>query len=485
MSRRIKHRKNNLRRRNLQRVKREMIKKLNEEKRIQKMQEILEREKDRVKKISEKQKQEKERKKVEKERQLVLNMFTKNSVGTNKNIVQVGYPKCYIRFRKQAICIFTYQGWKITIHPNILTHFTSQKKTKINNICGQILFEGYGFCFTLLDRYNLSEKNSSGIYTELLFSRDRDFDNWKGPYLGKNKFITNYQCEGFKKLRNVLKSFCSFTDFVYILKNELKYLNHVPHNIGPGISVGSKTSCSQNVNQYNVFNKKWQLYKYGLDEPIIDFDIFYKKLLPKIGILNSLWRNGRSGNKNDPNKYELFKKNQLEDFISKFLIKRKQLVRKYFFAFKRYVINIKNLKIDDNLISIKEEIIETLEKNETSNEIDINKDLFLIFENNNQVFLQNNVKLNNEFKINKKIEVNELVSMLDSKSKKKESDKNENKSKDLINVNINQIDVNMSIQNTNTNVIELDKSIENPNVNKIIDITNSLECLIIHLKNLN
>ena len=45
----------------------------------------------------------------------------------------------------------------------------------------------------------------------------------------------------------------------------------------------------------------------------------------------------------------------------------------------------------------------------------------LIFENIDQVVIENNTKPNKEFKINKKIEVDELVSMLDSKSETKQT----------------------------------------------------------------
>jgi hypothetical protein len=83
---------------------------------------------------------------------------------------------------------------------------------------------------------------------------------------------------------------------------------------------------------------------------------------------------------------------------------------------------LKNFKkIKNNLISIKDKNKEILEKKETNNEIEINEDLIPIFENIDQVVIENNIKANKEFKINKKIEVDELVSMLDSKSETKQT----------------------------------------------------------------
>ena len=97
-----------------------------------------------------------------------------------------------------------------------------------------------------------------------------------------------------------------------VIKNDLKYLNYVPHDNGYGISIGSKVNLNpvDGKTPYNVFKKRWLLYKYGLDEPISDEKIFYDKLKPKIYSLNKLWT-GSMSNKNiriDINKYETIKK---------------------------------------------------------------------------------------------------------------------------------------------------------------------------------
>ena len=101
------------------------------------------------------------------------------------------------------------------------------------------------------------------------------------------------------------------------------------------------------------------------------------------------------------------------------------------------------------MISIKEEIIQKLEKNKTNNEININEDLIPIFENNNKVFQENNVKTNKEFKINKKIEVDELVSMLDSKSKSESESETELSNKNENDENNTEDNVNTSNDNGN------------------------------------
>ena len=307
------------------------------------------------------------------------------------DIVQVGFPKRYGKFKHQAICIFSYEGWNIIIHPDFLLHLAN---SNYNYQLYQILFEGYGFCFTLLDGCGTPKTYSSGMkYNAPLFSASLEFDNWRGPYIGKNKFITEYQRKGFMKLRNILKSFNNLGAFVDIIKHELKHLEHVPHNITYcyGISIGSKVNLNpvDGKTPYNVFKKRWLLSKYGLDQPISNEKIFYDKLLPKINSLNQLWKGSSksAANRNDSHIYQIVKKKQKEEYnlkIKEINLKRKEIVKKYFIAFKKYI-NENRDQIDDNLISIKEKIIEKLEIN---NEIDINKELSLIFENNNQVFLK-------------------------------------------------------------------------------------------------
>ena len=92
------------------------------------------------------------------------NRFIKRKIN---DIIQVGHPKLYVKFRKQAICIFSYQGWNLIIHPDILLY-------SVNNIdyaLYQILFEGYGFCFTLLDNCGKPKTYSSEMkYAAPLFS---------------------------------------------------------------------------------------------------------------------------------------------------------------------------------------------------------------------------------------------------------------------------------------------------------------------------
>jgi len=330
------------------------------------------------------------------------------------NIVQVGIPKRYGKFKQQAICIFSYEGWNIIIHPDILHYLAN----RIHRAPYQILFEGYGFCFTLLDGCGIPKTNSEGMkYTASLFNPGTEFDNWRGPYIGKGKYISDCQRQGFMKLRNILKSFRSYQAFVQIFNYELKYFNHVPHDKGYGISIGSRANLNPTDGKtpYNVFKKRWLLYKYGLDEPINNFELFHNKLVPKINSLNKLWRGSSTSaaNRNDLHKYEIVKKKQMEEYnlkIKEINLKRKEIVKKYFVALKNY---IKEYRSKINQINLKRK--------------EIVKKYFVALKSY----------------------------IIENKNKQK-------------------------IQ-----IMENDTSVENTNISKIMDITNSLECLIIHLKTFN
>ena len=85
----------------------------------------------------------------------------------------IGQPKKYGKFKEQSICIFTYDEWKLTIHPNLL-------RQKPDYHIYQILFEGYGFCITLGDNCGVPKSYTLGLtYQARLFSPSPQYDNWR------------------------------------------------------------------------------------------------------------------------------------------------------------------------------------------------------------------------------------------------------------------------------------------------------------------
>jgi len=226
------------------------------------------------------------------------------------DIIPVGNFKKYGKFREQAICTFTYDGWKLTIHPDILRQDPSYH-------IYQILFEGYGFCITLGDNCGVARTYTQSLtFQAPLFNNNRKYDNWRGPF-GKNKFLMDYQMKGFKKLRSVLKLFSSPQNFIHTIRNDLKYKGSVPQDNGYGISIGSRSNLNPKEhpeNAYSVFNKEWLLknnHNYDLDEPLKDLNSFYNKLLPKINEINRKWQGARrSGrNMNDVSVFDKIKEN--------------------------------------------------------------------------------------------------------------------------------------------------------------------------------
>lgn len=223
------------------------------------------------------------------------------------DIIPVGNFKKYGKFREQAICTFTYDGWKLTIHPDLL------KEKSVNSIY-QILFEGYGFCITLADNCGVPRTYTQGLtFQAPLFNKSPEYDKWRGPF-GKNKFLMDYQMKGFQKLRSILKLFRSPQNFIDILRNDLKYMGSVPHDNGYGISIGSRSNLNQNEhpkNAYSIFYKKWLLKNnYDLDDvPLENLNSFYNKLLPKINEINIKWQGARSSgrNMNDVDVYDKIK----------------------------------------------------------------------------------------------------------------------------------------------------------------------------------
>ena len=227
------------------------------------------------------------------------------------DIIPIGYFKKYGKFREQAICTFTYDGWKLIIHPDILRQDPSYH-------IYQILFEGYGFCITLGDNCGTDGRGRAGpSYQCLLFNSSPKYDNWR--CVGKNKFLMDYQIKGFQKLRSILKLFRSPQNFIDILRNDLKYKGWVPHDNGYGISLKSRSNLSPKEhpeNAYSVFNKEWLLKNnpdnnYDLDEPLKDLNSFYNKLLPKINEINRKWQGAsQSGrNMNDVSVFDKIKEN--------------------------------------------------------------------------------------------------------------------------------------------------------------------------------
>lgn len=271
----------------------------------------------------------------------------------------IGHPKLYGKFKEQSICIFTYDEWKLTIHPDLLIQ-------KPDNHIFQILFEGYGFCITLGDNCGADRRGHPGpSYQCLLFNRSTQYDNWR--CVGKNKFLTDYQMKGFQKLRNILKLFKLPQAFIDIVRNDLKYKMCVPHTHSSpsyGISIGSRSNlnpCEHPKDAYSVFTKKWLLYKYNLFEPLKDLNLFYKKLQPKISKINTKWKGAsRSGrNKNNLYIYDMIMKDKNEKIQNKIKEIKEinlKICRKYFTALRNYICNHKipkKIKNETNSISSK------------------------------------------------------------------------------------------------------------------------------------
>ena len=227
------------------------------------------------------------------------------------DIIPVGNFKKYGKFREQAICTFTYDGWKLSIHPDILRQEPSYH-------IYQILFEGYGFCITLGDNCGVARTYTQSLtFQAPLFNNNRKYDNWRGPF-GKNKFLMDYQMKGFQKLRSILKLFRSPQNFIHTIRNDLKYKGSVPHDNGYGISIGSRSNLNQNAdpkNAYSVFHKKWLLrYNYDLDDdPLKDLNSFYNKLLPKINEINRKWQGASNSGRNMNDVYVYDKIKELEE----------------------------------------------------------------------------------------------------------------------------------------------------------------------------
>jgi len=272
----------------------------------------------------------------------------------------IGQPKKYGKFKEQSICIFTYDEWKLTIHPNLL-------RQKPDYHIYQILFEGYGFCITLGDNCGVPKSYTLGLtYQARLFSPSPQYDNWR--YFGNNKFLTDYQMKGFQKLRNILKLFKSPQAFIDIVRNDLKYKTCVPYPNDTvchfGISIGSRSNlnpCEHPKDAYSVFTKKWLLYKYNLIEPLKDLNLFYKKLQTKIHELDRKWQSASySGtNKNDLSVYDRIMKEKNEKIQNKIKETKEinlKICRKYFTALRNYICNHKipkKIKNETNSISSK------------------------------------------------------------------------------------------------------------------------------------
>lgn len=205
------------------------------------------------------------------------------------DIIPVGNFKSYGKFREQAICIFRYDGWNLTIHPDILRQDPSYH-------IYQILFEGYGFCITLGDNCGVARTYTQSLtFQTTLMVNSPEWDRWRGPFGKPHKFLMDYQMKGFKKLRSVLKLFPSPQNFIHTIRNDLKYFGHVPHNNGHGISIGSTSNLNpmeHPKDAYSVFTKRWLLDKYNLIEPLKDLNLFYNKLQPKIGEIHRKWQGG-------------------------------------------------------------------------------------------------------------------------------------------------------------------------------------------------
>ena len=262
---------------------------------------------------------------------------------------QCGNPKKYGKFKHQSICYFTYLHWRITIHPDLLMWIN---RGKYDYELFQILFEGAGFCFTLGDSIPARPKSRYVGLTwqaPIILWPEHQFENWQrhGPWLGNNKTINDVQREALRNIRTVLKPFISTRNFIQAIKNDLKYLNAVPHDVGFGISIGSRTHTNFD---YCLWEKNWTLRKYNMYKPLTDSDLFYKNIHKDIHRIGSKWPSHSTSarNHNDIQTYDIVYKKRMQKLDNKIMEINTNIIniaKKYFTILKNNMIRARNLRI--------------------------------------------------------------------------------------------------------------------------------------------
>lgn len=256
-------------------------------------------------------------------------------------------PKKYGKFKHQSICYFTYLHWRITIHPDLLMWIN---RGKYDYQLFQILFEGPGFCFTLGDSIPARPKSRYEYLTwqaPIICWPDIEFEKWQGPWFGNNKRINGFQREALRNIRNVLKPFQTAGNFIEAIKHDLKYLNAVPHHMGFGISIGSRTHTTFD---YCLWKKNWTLRKYNMYKPLTDSDLFYKNIQIDVQRIGREWPSSSTSarNRNDIQTYDIVYKKRMQKLDNKIMEINTNIIniaKKYFTILKNNMIRARNLRI--------------------------------------------------------------------------------------------------------------------------------------------
>jgi len=207
--------------------------------------------------------------------------FKKVSI-IEKRITNSKIKKRYYMCLKLSICEFKYKTWTIYINPEILRFHE-----KDENNYAQILLISNDFCFTLNHAIPQACLNYPNVSAEF----ECGFQNYLSklirlPYHSRNQHNIQHYFDGEQKknileLREIVKHFKGAQGFLHYIRNDLKYLNHVPHNCGGGLSIGSRwTHCV--LDNPPMWKKYWMLYKYDLLFPIKNHTLFYQKIAPII-----------------------------------------------------------------------------------------------------------------------------------------------------------------------------------------------------------